>query len=136
MMKKIIISFILGAFLSSVTVIYAADSVNAVLFPVKFDFNEVTKNPHDSGYEVLNYSNRTYVPIRYIAENMGVLIYYNEADKKVVIADNNFNILHKESGIKAGNISVTKSGNHSIITGQLYVGADYFGDDMPDSATV
>lgn len=84
-MKKFVLGLFCGMALAATTTIYAADEIRAVLFPVNIEFNGVDK-PLGSGYSVLNYEGHTYVPLRYMAENLGAGALYDAANKKVSVA--------------------------------------------------
>ncbi|MFD0871487.1 stalk domain-containing protein [Paenibacillus residui] len=58
------------------SVAYASDYVQALLFPVKIEFNGQNKELSQE-YTILNYNGHAYVPIRYIVENMGGEISYD-----------------------------------------------------------
>lgn len=58
------------------SVAYASDYVQALLFPVKIEFNGQNK-VLGNDYTILNYNGHAYVPIRYIVENMGGEISYD-----------------------------------------------------------
>ncbi|KRE92173.1 hypothetical protein ASG89_33525 [Paenibacillus sp. Soil766] len=121
-MKKFVLGLICGIGFTATTAVYASDTIQAYLFSAKFVINGETKNPSDSGYQTLNYDGHTYVPIRYIAENMGSTVAYDEESKTITV-DNGFNIIDiNNREISAGHLSITKEGNHSIISGKLYIG--------------
>lgn len=123
-MKKFIFGLTCGIALTVTTTVYAADSIQAYLFPVKFVIDGETKNPKDAGYETINYNGSTYVPIRFIAESMGTKIAYEDATKTITV-DSGFKIIDiNNSGVTAGHLSVDKEGNHSVIKGKLYIGRD------------
>ncbi|MCZ8515715.1 stalk domain-containing protein [Paenibacillus filicis] len=84
-MKRFVLGALFGALLAGTTTIYAADDIRAVLFPVQIEFNGVTKDL-GSGYAVLNYDGHTYVPLRFMAENLGAGALYDAANKKVSVA--------------------------------------------------
>ncbi|WP_248924788.1 stalk domain-containing protein [Paenibacillus hamazuiensis] len=72
-MKKFVMGLLCGAALSMSTVVIASDSIQAILFPSKITFQvkgnqavlDTSENP------VLNYNNKTYIPLRAFAEAMG-----------------------------------------------------------------
>ncbi|MCL6458150.1 MAG: copper amine oxidase N-terminal domain-containing protein [Gorillibacterium sp.] len=121
-MKKFVFGLFCGIIVSISSVAYASDSIQALLFPAKFLVNDVKVDPHDGGYEVLNYDGHTYVPIRFVAENMGSKVVYDDASKTIMI-DNGFNIVDMNNiYMAAGHLSVAKDGDHSIIHSKLYIG--------------
>ncbi|MCP3773506.1 copper amine oxidase N-terminal domain-containing protein [Paenibacillus sp. MZ04-78.2] len=84
-MRKYVIGFVCGLFVSMSTIVYASDSIQALLFPVNFSFNG---NKIDLGeYKILNYENHTYVPIRFVAENTGISIRYSAHDNEIFLND-------------------------------------------------
>lgn len=72
-MKKFVAGLICGAALSMTTVAVASDTIQAILFPSKITFEmkgnqailDTDENP------VLNYNDKTYIPLRAFAEAMG-----------------------------------------------------------------
>ncbi|NEN85839.1 stalk domain-containing protein [Paenibacillus elgii] len=84
-MRKYVIGFVFGTFVSMSTMVYASDAIQAFLFPVKISFNE--KRMDMSEYKVLNYENHAYVPIRFIAENIGISIDYNANLNEIALKD-------------------------------------------------
>jgi opacity protein-like surface antigen len=77
---------------------HAADAVRAVLFPVTYVFNHEVKEP-DPEYVTLNYNGRTYVPVRFVAENLGARVNYDENSRTVTINGSNvFDARHVEEG--------------------------------------
>jgi hypothetical protein len=119
-MKKFILGLTCGVALTSTTAVFAADTIQAYLFPAKFVING--ENKIAQGYETLNYDGHAYVPVRFIAESMGSKVAYDDASKTITV-DNGFNIIDPNNrDINAGHISITKEGNHSIISGKLYIG--------------
>ncbi|RAU93056.1 stalk domain-containing protein [Paenibacillus sp. YN15] len=72
-MKKFVTGLICGAALSISTVALASDSIQAHLFPSKIIFqmkgNQAILNTEES--PVLNYNDKTYIPLRAFAEAMG-----------------------------------------------------------------
>ncbi|AFC33545.1 hypothetical protein PM3016_6954 [Paenibacillus mucilaginosus 3016] len=83
-MKKFVLGFLCGAALVSSAAAYASDEIRAVLFPVQFEFNgEKVETP--SRFAILNYNGHTYVPLRYMAENLGAGAAYREEDKIVAV---------------------------------------------------
>lgn len=75
-MKKFIVGLVCGAVLAASTTIYASNDIQALLFPVKFQFNGEGKEL-GSRFSVLNYEGHTYVPLRFVAENLGAGAVYD-----------------------------------------------------------
>jgi hypothetical protein len=86
-MKKFVLGLICGIGLTATTSVYALDTIQAYLFPAKFVFNGVNKVVEASEYVVLNHQGHAYVPIRFVAENMGALVNYKEDTKTIQISD-------------------------------------------------
>ncbi|MCM3269878.1 stalk domain-containing protein [Paenibacillus elgii] len=84
-MRNYVIGFVCGTFVSMSTMVYASDAIQAFLFPVKISFND--KRMDMSEYKVLNYENHAYVPIRFIAENIGISIDYNANFNEITLKD-------------------------------------------------
>jgi hypothetical protein len=121
-LKKFILGLSCGVALTATTAVYASNSIQAFLFPAKVVINGETKNPSQSGYEMINYDGHAYVPIRYMAENLGSKVVYDE-DSNTITVDDGFNIIDANNlESSAGYVSVTKDGDHSTITGKLYIG--------------
>ncbi|MBD0382880.1 stalk domain-containing protein [Paenibacillus sedimenti] len=130
-MKKFLLGLTCGIALTTTTAVFAADTIQTYLFPATFVINGETKNSY--GYETLNYDGHAYVPIRFIAESMGLKVVYEDVSKTITV-DNGFNILDiNNSGVSAGHLSIIKEGNHSSITGKLYIGIDSWNHRLIDS---
>lgn len=94
-MKKLLFSLIaIFLLLASTSVILAHDSIQAILFPVTYKFNNDEKEV-DGDYVTLNYNNHTYVPARFVAEHLGARVEYDRADRKVTF--NNMNIFEAKT---------------------------------------
>ncbi|KRE57451.1 stalk domain-containing protein [Paenibacillus sp. Soil750] len=70
-MKKFILGLLIGIGLAMTTAVFASESIQALLFPAKIKINGQEKKL-DSEYQILNVNGHAYVPIRYVAENLGV----------------------------------------------------------------
>ncbi|WP_171654021.1 stalk domain-containing protein [Paenibacillus foliorum] len=81
-MKKFIIGLSCGLIISICNIAYASESIKAILFPVKYTFNG-TERKLPSNYKTLNIDGDTYVPTRFLAENMGSYVAYDEAAKTI-----------------------------------------------------
>lgn len=83
-MKKFLLGCAVGGLLSVCSVAYATDGVQALLFPVKFFFNGHGSDlPADMA--TLNYNGHAYVPIRFIAEELGASITYHDSDHTILV---------------------------------------------------
>ncbi|WP_281884421.1 stalk domain-containing protein [Paenibacillus sp. YYML68] len=81
-MKKFILGMLCGAAIMAAPVVYAADGVWALLFPVKLQFNGEAREL-GPGYQILNVEGHTYVPLRFMAEQLGAGASY-DPEKKLV----------------------------------------------------
>ncbi|GAB7054273.1 MULTISPECIES: stalk domain-containing protein [Paenibacillus] len=75
-MKKFIMGLVCGAALATSATINASSEIQALLFPVKFQFNGASKEL-GSRFSALNYEGHTYVPLRFVAENLGAGAVYD-----------------------------------------------------------
>ncbi|MBE1444092.1 stalk domain-containing protein [Paenibacillus sp. OAS669] len=129
-MKNLLSGIFIGIALSLSSVVFAADAIQALLSPVKFEFNGEPR-AMDSEYDTLNYKGHLYVPVRYVADNLGATVVYDEKEDKVLFRSGELNIPDSlTKGIAAGNLIFTKEGNRTKITGQLVYGrtGQYFHD--------
>jgi hypothetical protein len=62
-LKKFIIGLICGIGLTATTAVYASDTIQAYLFPVKFVLNGESKEVDSNQYVVLNHNGHAYVPM-------------------------------------------------------------------------
>ncbi|MDQ1910708.1 stalk domain-containing protein [Paenibacillus sp. GD4] len=83
-MKKFVLGLLCGAILAASTTLYASDEIRATLFPVTFQFNGETKDL-GSRFAVLNYDGHTYVPVRFMAEQLGAGARYDETTRTVSV---------------------------------------------------
>lgn len=119
-MRKILFGFVLGAAVSLSSVAYASDSIQAFLYQAKLIINGQEKNPEASGYQMLNYEGHAYVPLRYVAEQMGTAVSYDDATKSITL-DDGFDITATPGGyVRAGHLKVTPENGHSKIDVQVY----------------
>ncbi len=95
-MKKILLGIAIGIFLTVSTTVYASDSIQALLFPAKIKINGQEKKL-DSEYQILNVNGHAYVPIRYVAENIGINIGYDDNSRTIFIAYGNTAIQDKSN---------------------------------------
>ncbi|WP_167670370.1 stalk domain-containing protein [Paenibacillus tianmuensis] len=108
MRKKLLLALIAGGCISVASVASSSDSIRAHLFPRSIYFNNQPTNKQNGGFEILNYNGSVYVPIRYIAENMGGKVHYDEAKKDIYI------VRHVNKLTKA-EISVSKQADHFML---------------------
>ncbi|NRF89844.1 hypothetical protein HQN89_02165 [Paenibacillus frigoriresistens] len=86
-MKKFLLGLTCGIALTATTAVYASETINAYLFPVKYVFNGQSKEL-DKEYTTLNYNGHAYVPIRFVTENLGSIVEYDENTQTIKINDN------------------------------------------------
>lgn len=122
-MKKYVIGFAVGAIVSASTVAYAGNTIQAVLFPAKYQVNGESKTlPGD--YNTLNVDGHAYVPIRFAAESLGAVVAYEDKTNTISI-DNGFSVTTMDSTIRAGHLKASHTPN-STVEGQLYIGQDHW----------
>jgi hypothetical protein len=136
----------LGAGLSACTVTLASDSIQAVLFPSKVHFlvNGTVKEIGGSGDNaILNYNNKTYIPLRTFAESIGATVNYQpsseETDHNHIIdiyagmSENDFNMQDKNGYVSLGHINIQPANTQQPdstdvkITGLLKINKDLAG---------
>jgi hypothetical protein len=128
-MKKFVLGLVCGLILSVSSMVYASGSVEAFLFPVKFLFNGESKLL-DSQFQVLNYKGYTYVPARFVAENMEGYIKYDQYNKIISInyISPYMQVLSDWQGyypnFKVANLKLEKIGDDTNVTGQFTVHGD------------
>ncbi|MEK8128088.1 stalk domain-containing protein [Paenibacillus filicis] len=83
-MKKFWIGLLCGAALTATSTIYASGGVWALLFPVTFQFDGQVREIGPQ-YQVLNYEGHTYVPLRYMAEQLGAGAKYDPNSRTVSV---------------------------------------------------
>jgi hypothetical protein len=129
--KKFILGLSLGLLIACSSVVFASNSIQALLFPASFEINgsNVTLN---SDYKVLNVDGHAYVPIRFVAENLGGTIDYDAESKKVIIKNRELDLTDPDykgipvgnldyKGISVGNLILTKVNGNTKVTGQLVI---------------
>ncbi|UKS23941.1 copper amine oxidase N-terminal domain-containing protein [Paenibacillus sp. HWE-109] len=83
-MKKFIMGVIVGGAVSLSTVAAASDSIQAFLFPAFFTINDQSVDM-DKESPILNYNGQAYVPVRFMAEQLGAYVDYNEESKQIIV---------------------------------------------------
>ncbi|TCP59134.1 copper amine oxidase-like protein [Tumebacillus sp. BK434] len=82
--KQLFAGILIGSVIAGVSVASADQSITAYLSPIKFTFDgEAKKLPE--GYAVLTYKDRTYVPARFVAEELGANVEWINATQTVAI---------------------------------------------------
>ncbi|OPH62148.1 hypothetical protein BC351_02650 [Paenibacillus ferrarius] len=122
-MKKFLLGLICGITISATTVVYASDTIQAFLYPVKYAFNGENKEMN-SDYQTLNYNGHAYVPIRFLAENIGATVEFNNEKQQISVDYETANGLNLKDGwnvdyITVGNLKLFNEGNHTKIVGQV-----------------
>jgi hypothetical protein len=57
---------LIGGILTATNATYASDSIQAVLYSVKYIINGKEANPIEIGYRTLNFDGHAYLPLRHI----------------------------------------------------------------------
>lgn len=118
-MKKFILGTAFGIAMSASTFAFASDSIQALLFPAKFQFNGHSVEIGND-YQVLNYNGHAYVPIRFVAENIGATIDYDTDNETIFVKNGSLDLTDPNyNGITVGNLILTKDGQNTKVTGQL-----------------
>jgi hypothetical protein len=118
-LKKFILGLSCGLIIACSSVAFASGSIQALLFPAHFEINgsNVTLN---NDYKVLNVDGHAYVPIRFVAENLGATIDYDAESQKIFVKNRNLDLKDPDyKDISVGNLILTKVGNNTKVTGQL-----------------
>lgn len=143
-MKKLnfIAGLCAGLALSAGSIAFASDSVQAVLFPSKVHFlvNGTVKEFEGTEDDaILNYNNKTYIPLRTFAEFMGATVNYQYAseatgNKHVIdiysgMTENDFNLTDPEGYVSLRLLKTEQQPNSNTIkiTGLLKVNKDLTG---------
>ncbi|WP_088830560.1 stalk domain-containing protein [Paenibacillus tyrfis] len=123
-MKKILIGIAIGISLSAVTIVGAANSIKALLFPVSYKINDQTKTLGND-YVTLNYDSHVYVPIRFVAEVLGAGVAYDEGTKEVIVKQGQLDIMDPDLLVKedmqVGNLILTKEGDKTRVSGSFKI---------------
>ncbi|CAH1203749.1 hypothetical protein PAECIP111891_02413 [Paenibacillus allorhizoplanae] len=118
-MKKYMLGLGCGLLLAGSSVAIASDTIQALLFPASFEING-SQVKMDSDYQILNVDGHAYVPIRFVAENLGATIDYDAESQKIVVKNKPLDIKDPDyAKISVGNLILTKAGNQTKVTGQL-----------------
>jgi hypothetical protein len=119
-MKKFIAGLICGIGLSTTTAIYASETIQAFLFPVEYRFNGEARQL-SSEYTTLNYNGYAYVPLRFVAENMGAKVGYDGGNRviSVLLPEHQQIITDEQNQLHVGNISLEQTATGTLVKGQL-----------------
>jgi hypothetical protein len=124
-LKKFILGLFCGIVVSVSTVAVASDTtIQAYLFPSHFYINGEIKLL-DQENPVLNYNGHAYVPVRYVAENMGGYVDFDNSNNGITInyfpVDKPFLTDPQYPNIHFGLIDVYLDGGYTGIRGLLSV---------------
>jgi hypothetical protein len=118
-LKKFILGLSCGLAIACSSVAFASGSIQALLFPASFEINGNNIGLNND-YKVLNLDGHAYVPIRFIAENLGATIDYDAESQKIFVKNRTLDLVDPDyKGITVGNLILTKDGNNTKVTGQL-----------------
>jgi hypothetical protein len=118
-LKKFMLGLSLGLAIACSSVAFASGSIQALLFPASFEING-SNIELNNDYKVLNVDGHAYVPIRFIAENLGGTIDYDAESQKIFVKNKTLDLTDPDyKGISVGNLILTKEGNNTKVTGQL-----------------
>lgn len=123
-MRRYAVGFVIGVALTAATTVYAGDAIKASLFPVKYEANGKAIELRD-GFETLNYNNRAYVPVRFVAEALDTVVIYDDAANTIRL-DDGFTLRSISSALRAGHVQTEKQGEATTVTAQLYAGPAYW----------
>ncbi|MDQ0874314.1 hypothetical protein QFZ77_002973 [Paenibacillus sp. V4I3] len=128
-MKKFILGLVVGTSLSITTVVFASESLQTSLFPAFFKINGLNA-PLEKEYAVLNYQGHAYVPVRFMAEQLGAFVDYTDQGMYKDITINHFpsNVAiladKKYSNIHFGLLDLYLDGGYTGIRGLLALDQD------------
>jgi hypothetical protein len=83
-LKKFILGLLCGVILTGSPIVYASNTVQAYLFPVNYFFNGDNKELSNE-YSTLNYNGHAYVPVRFITENIGGTVKYDDESGTILV---------------------------------------------------
>jgi hypothetical protein len=119
LLKKFILGLSCGLAIACSSVAFASGPIQALLFPASFEINGNNIGINND-YKILNLDGHAYVPIRFIAENLGATIDYDAESQKIFVKNRILDLIDPDyKGITVGNLILTKDGNNTKVTGQL-----------------
>lgn len=125
-MKKFLIGLLCGVVFTVSTSVYATDSIQMLLFPAKFLFNEMPRDLKDE-MPIVNYNGSVYVPIRFVTENLGAVVGYETNSKTIQIKNQPLHINDSaDHSFKVGNLILVSAESNTKVIGQIDTG-DYKG---------
>ncbi|TBL67986.1 stalk domain-containing protein [Paenibacillus thalictri] len=120
-MKKFVLGLGCGLVIAGSSVAFASDAIQALLFPAHFEINGNTISLNDD-YKVLNVDGHAYVPIRFVAEQLGATIDYDQEQQKIFVENRKLSLSDPNyKGLHVGNLILTKDGSNTKVTGQLQI---------------
>ncbi|GAA3413803.1 stalk domain-containing protein [Paenibacillus hodogayensis] len=120
-MKKFVVGLCFGLAIACSSITFASDSIQAILFPAHFEING-NNTSLDDDYKVLNVDGHAYVPIRFVAEQLGATIDYDQEQQKIFVKNQKLDLSDPDyKGIFVGNVILTKNGSNTKVTGQLQI---------------
>jgi hypothetical protein len=140
--KKIsfLMGIIFGVGISACTVAFASNSIQAILFPSKVfvHINGETKEMNVGGDNpVINYNNKTYIPIRLFSESMGATVMYqapSDASSHMStidiysVSENDYNLKDDGGYVSLGHLEGTfDGGNWGGLSGLITIKKDITG---------
>lgn len=144
-LRKYIIGFICGVALSISTVVFAANTIQAYLFPsrVLFHMNDTVKEIDGSGDNaVINYNNKAYIPLRAFTDAMGATVtftpsssvtsYLNKIDiydGPAIPINKGLTLKDSEGYVTISNLKVVtdKNANQFLTSGTIQINKDLTG---------
>lgn len=120
-MKKFVLGLCCGLFIACSSIAFASDSIQVLLFPAHFEINGSKISMNDE-YKVLNVDGHAYVPVRFVAEQLGATIDYDQEQQKIFVKNRKLDLSDPDyNGILVGNLILTKNGSNTKVTGQLQI---------------
>lgn len=85
--KSFLAGLIAGVVLAGGSAVFAGQSISASIADVNYKFNGV-QTPLTSGYVSINYGGHTYVPARFIGEQLGATVGWDSSSNTVTVDSN------------------------------------------------
>ncbi|WP_282936144.1 stalk domain-containing protein [Paenibacillus sp. RC67] len=119
--KPFVLGLCFGIVIACSSIAFASDSIQALLFPARFEINESNISLNED-YKVLNVDGHAYVPVRFVAEHLGATIDYDQEQQKIYIKNRKLDLSDPDyNEIYVGNLILTKDGSSTKVTGQLKI---------------
>jgi hypothetical protein len=115
-LRTFIAGLCLGVGLAASTVVFASESIQAVLFPSKVSFHlggQVKEIEGTGDDAIINYNNKAYIPLRTFAESMGAIVDYQAPSEATgnlnrieifSLTDNDLNIQDSDGYVSLGQL--------------------------------